>query len=439
MSGRGLGTTLASFGPADVGPSRLISDLRSVVACVIGINYAPESTGIAPYTSDFCQTLVGDGIAVTVITGFPHYPQWRVHEGYRRRLLLRENAAGVDVHRIPHVVPRRHHVVSRSMYELSFACSGLAATSRLTPDVVIAVTPSPGSLPPAAALARRCNVPLGILVQDMVGRAAVQSGLSGGRLVAKVAEQLEGRWLRRADRVAVISPAFVSHLHSIGVPADHITELRNFSHVRPTVLSQQQARREIGWPSDRYVVVHTGNMGFKQDLSNMVEAARIAKSRHPELLFVLVGDGSTRQALERLAGQLDNIIFCPPLPADVYPNALAAADCLVVNERASVTDMSLPSKLTSYFIAGRPIIAAVPAHGATAQELRRAGAAILVGAGNPLALVEGLLALRHEPETAKRLGEEGMKYAATHLTAPAARERSLRFFYDVLSARAAEA
>lgn len=39
---------------------------------------------------------------------------------------------------------------------------------------------------------------------------------------------------------------------------------------------------------------------------------------------------------------------------------------LVVNERASAVDMSLASKLTSYFSAGRPVVAAVPAGGGTA-------------------------------------------------------------------------
>ncbi len=53
---------------------------------------------------------------------------------------------------------------------------------------------------------------------------------------------------------------------------------------------------------------------------------------------------------------------------------LEAADALIVNQRASVTDMALPSKLTAYFAAGRPVIGAVAPDSETAAELRRAQA-----------------------------------------------------------------
>ena len=62
---------------------------------------------------------------------------------------------------------------------------------------------------------------------------------------------------------------------------------------------------------------------------------------------------------------------------------LAAADVLAVTQRASVLDMSVPSKLTSYFAAGRPVVASVAAEGGTAQEVRRSGAGRARAAGGP--------------------------------------------------------
>ena len=110
---------------------------------------------------------------------------------------------------------------------------------------------------------------------------------------------------------------------------------------------------------------------------------------------------------------------CSP-PATVYdrPRAspeAAAADVLLVNERASAVDMSLPSKLTSYFSAGLPVLAAVPPRGGTASEVRRSGGGRLVAPEDPAALVQALVALGADPQERARLGERGAEHAARHL------------------------
>ncbi len=66
---------------------------------------------------------------------------------------------------------------------------------------------------------------------------------------------------------------------------------------------------------------------------------------------------------------------------------LDAADILLLNERGSVHEMSLPSKLTSYFASGRPVAAAVRSDGAAAEELARAGAPAPVPPDEPAQLV----------------------------------------------------
>jgi colanic acid biosynthesis glycosyl transferase WcaI len=55
--------------------------LRGTRIAVVGINYAPETSGIAPYTTEMCEFLASAGAEVTVLTGIPHYPEWRVTHG----------------------------------------------------------------------------------------------------------------------------------------------------------------------------------------------------------------------------------------------------------------------------------------------------------------------------------------------------------------------
>ena len=44
--------------------------------------------------------------------------------------------------------------------------------------------------------------------------------------------------------------------------------------VEPAYVSVIRARTALGWPRAPFTVVHTGNIGLKQDLGNVVEAAR---------------------------------------------------------------------------------------------------------------------------------------------------------------------
>ena len=48
-------------------------------ALLVGINYAPEPTGIAPYTTGMAEHLAQHAGSVTVLTGIPHYPNWTVN------------------------------------------------------------------------------------------------------------------------------------------------------------------------------------------------------------------------------------------------------------------------------------------------------------------------------------------------------------------------
>jgi glycosyltransferase involved in cell wall biosynthesis len=160
-------------------------------------------------------------------------------------------------------------------------------------------------------------------------------------------------------------------------------------------------------------------MGYKQGLSNIVECARLAARTEPGLLFVLVGDGSQRASLVNLSQRygLRNIRFLPIQAAELFSSILSSADLLLVNQRATVTNMSLPGKLTSYFASARPIVAAVAAESETAAELSATGAGVLVPPDDPEALLETIRKLVLDAVHQEFLGAAGREYAETTLSA----------------------
>ena len=397
---------------------------------IIGINYRPEATGIAPYTSDLAEHLAASGHRVTVITGFAHYPAWRLESG-ERRMRAEESRNGVRVLRRRHYVPRSQSAMRRAAYEATFLVHG-ALSRPERPDVVLGVIPSLSGGLLARFFAARARAPYGLIFQDLMAPAARQSGIGGGTRVAGATAILE-RWATaKARTVAIASESFRPYLHDIGVEEGRIVDFPNWSHLGAPTAERAATRDRLGWPADCTVVLHAGNMGLKQGLDQVIAAARRADTLAAPVMFVLMGEGSQRTALEAQAQGIERLRFLSFQPEDEVPNVLDAADIFLVSERATVIDMSLPSKLTSYFAAGRPIVAVVPPRGSTASEILRSGAGVIVPIGDADELNRVVARLKEDPEWAGSLGAAGRRYAESALDLASARTRIDRLLDQTL-------
>lgn len=378
---------------------------------VVSTNYAPELTGIGPYAAQLAEHWAASGAETHVLTGMPHYPSWRTDPAYRGVWRAEERRAGVTVHRRRHYVPPRQSALRRAVFEASVLAHGLVTAPALRPDAVISQMPSLAGGVIGARLARRHRVPYIPVVQDLMGAAAAQSGIRGGDRAAELASRAERYALGAAALVGVIHESFVPRVTAYGVDPGRIRLVPNWSHVRPPSGDRAATRARLGWREDTPVVLHCGNMGLKQGLEVLVDAARLA----PEIRIVLMGDGNQRDALLARAAGLPNLDFLPPAGAEEFTDILAAADVLAVTQRASVLDMSVPSKLTSYFVSGRPVVASVADGGGTAQEVQRSGAGLLVAPEDPAAVLGAVRKLIESPEAADELGAHGPLYVARHL------------------------
>jgi glycosyltransferase involved in cell wall biosynthesis len=381
---------------------------------IAGINYWPEPTGIGPYTTELAEYLAARAQSVEVLTGLPSYPEWTVPPAYRRGMRFHERRGGVAITRVKHYVPSTQDVARRGLYELSFVANALAAPTTTRPNLVIGVSPALGGAVAAAALAARTKARLVVIVQDLVGAAADQSGIGGGRGVAGTVSRMEGAVLRRACAVVVVSDAFRARLDHYGVISSKVHVVPNWSRVGRPPGDRAAMRARLGWGPDVTIALHAGNMGLKQGLENVIAAARLTQA-DPNLRWVLMGEGSQRSQLWRAAAGMPNLQFLPLCQAADYPAVLDAADILLLNERGSVHEMSLPSKLTSYFASGRPVAAAVRSDGAAATELARAGAPAPVPPGEPAQLVRLVRELAAIADRSAAYGRQARAYADRNL------------------------
>jgi colanic acid biosynthesis glycosyl transferase WcaI len=396
---------------------------------LVCLNYPPEPTGVAVYTGALAEDLAERGVDVRVITGVPHYPQWRLYDGYDKAPT--EIRDGLTVTRRRHPVPRNPQVFNRLGMELAFGLKAVITRCNAS-DVVVLVNPALFSSILVALKAALCRRPVVVWVQDIYSLAISETG-RGGSVASKLVASAERGLLNRAQAVIAIHDRFQHHLVTqLGVDPEKISVIRNWCHIEEasslTQSSRAEMRRQLGWRDDVTVLLHAGNMGAKQGLGNLVKASRIADQANAPVLFVLMGAGSHRAELESM-GDNRCLQIIDPLPPESFSTALHAADALLINERAGVTEMSVPSKLTSYFATGLPVIAATDSGSVTADEIEASGAGIRVDADKPELIVMAAMELRNDPQQARALGKKGIEFRHSHLSP----DSSLGSFYELLS------
>jgi colanic acid biosynthesis glycosyl transferase WcaI len=400
---------------ADSTTGRAATPLRVLVA---GMHYAPESSGNAPYTTGMARHLAAAGMTVTAVTGYPHYPAWELHPDYRRRRPV-EADAGVRLRRVRHPVPARPTGRARIVMEAVYAVQAGRQLLRTRSDVVVAVSPVLLTLLPAVLLRRLRRYRLGVVIQDLYGAALAETGMGGAGLTAATA-WLERQLLRRADSIVVIHDVFRARLVVQGIPADRIRVIGNWTHVAvPDQVDVPQVRAALGWRDDEVIALHAGNMGVKQGLEGLVEVARLAQRTGSRVRVVLMGAGSRREDVAAHGSGIDRLTITDPLPDGRFEEALAAADVLLLHEKPGVVEMSVPSKLTSYFSAGRPVVAVTDPRSGAAEQIRTSGGGTVVPTGDTPAVLAEIERIGADPAAGAEMGERGRAHARRNLAASA--------------------
>ena len=396
-------------------------------------NFWPEPTGISVYTTDLAENLETKGYKVSVLTSLPHYPWWKIPVEFSHLGEGVTSHNAIEVIRAKHLVPPKMNALLRIRFEISLWWNLRRVSKGLMGkefDVVIACMPTVAAGIVGTRIAKKFGIPFGLIVQDLSGAGAKQSGLRGGALISKIAHAVEGRALHAADSLVVVSPAIKDVVIGLGVESRRINQILNYS--ARTIVSEDKsnARRKFGWATEDFVVIHTGNMGAKQDLENVARAAD-ALTGESKIKIYLVGHGNQEANLKALCEGKSNIAVLPAVSDADYSALLSAADLLLVNERSTQMEMSLPSKLTSYLYSERSVIAAVPRGGATWKFLD--GIAELVEAGNPKALADSIIELRNNPAKMEKLAKDGLAFAKANLEPSVGRAKYLEWVQKLLS------
>ena len=382
---------------------------------VWGINYAPEVTGIGPHNAALCEYLVAQGHEVEMLTSFAYYPAWSKQPQDRGKFYRTDDLNGVPVRRCWHYVPGRRNALGRIVHELTFvATSFFRCLALKRPDVLVVVSP-PLLLGPAAWLAGLFKrAPFVFHVQDLQPDAALGLGMLKSWPLARILYAMESFSYWTAARVSGISKGMLRAIFKKGVRKEKRVYFPNGIAIPgPEEFPGGHSFRTIhGFYRDDFIALYSGNLGVKQGLDIVVEAARLLQNHH--IKFILCGAGSDLDRLQALVKEaaLQNIVFLPLQSEADYAEMLCAADLCVITQQKGAGQSFFPSKLLNPLAFGRPVLTVADQESELARVVEEGGFGENILPEDPAAFAASLEALAVAPARLAAYGAAGREYVA---------------------------
>ena len=393
---------------------------------IVGINYAPELTGIGKYSGEMAEWLAAAGHEVHIVTAPPYYPEWRVADGYAAWRYGKEvnlpqhrfdkKGGNLVVYRCPIWVPAQPSGLKRLLHLASFALSSLPVMLGQVfwrPHLILVIEPPLFCAPAAWMCARLSGAKAWLHVQDFEVDAAFELGILRALWLRGLVSKLESWLMRRFDRVSTISPNMVRRLIQKNVAQDKTVFFSNWVDIDAIfpLRAPSAMRQQLGIASARTVALYSGNMGEKQGLEIVLEsAARLV--REDNIQFILCGDGAVRQRLQQQYAGLPNVLWLPLQPLERLNDLLNMANIHLLPQRSGAEDLVMPSKLTGMLASGRPVVATANKGTQIADALLDCG--VVVEPDNVSQFSEAILQLARDAGKCAVLGAKAREYAIRH-------------------------
>ncbi|NUR77404.1 MAG: glycosyltransferase family 4 protein, partial [Thermoleophilia bacterium] len=298
--------------------------------------YWPGIEATARLLADLCEGLSAD-YDVTVVTGLLREidapPGTTQHNGVR---IVRVRSSAFD----------RRRLLFRGLNYFSYLVQSLrVGFAQKRPDVILCMTDPPVIGNVGSVVARRFRVPLVVVSQDVFPEVALELGRLENPVALKLLGAAVSAYLKRADRVVAIGDTMAKRLQQKGASPRRLRVIPNWVDVGALT----PVERDNDWARahglrNRFVIMHSGNVGHAQNLDLLVRSATFLRDLE-DLVVVIIGSGARAHEIHALADVLDveRVRFLPYQPRDVLASALSTGDVHFVGLAAGLAGYVVPS------------------------------------------------------------------------------------------------
>lgn len=297
------------------------------------------------------------------------------------------------------------------------------------PNVVIMSSPPPFGIYGAAAIAKKARAKLIFEIRDLWPEIIQELGnFSAAHPFLRLVRQAVKWAYKRAHAIVSVKPGDLTFIKSRYNPKGVLRYIPNgFDH---NYILDEDYKHEA-FNTQHFKVVYTGALSNYYALQHLLEAANSLKTTHPQIQFIIVGDGEDRRTYEKMKEdwELDNVVFTGHLAKKYMLSVIRQSDVAFVglkNTKANKFGIST-NKLYEYMYAQKPILASyLTDHDIVAES----GGGLSVKPESAVEIEKALLSFYNmSPRQRDEMASKGYAYLMKHHTFDQISERYVELIH----------
>ena len=324
-------------------------------------NFPPEVNAPATRTFEHASEWVDKGYEVTVITCAPNFPHGKVYEGFKNRLINREEKDGIKVVRVWTYITANEGFLKRILDYISFAVMAFLAGLWVRTDIIVATSPQFFTAVAGRWLSFFKFRPWIMEVRDLWPESIAAVGAMNEGKIYRFLERIELRLYKSAKKIIVVTDTFKRKISARGIDASKINVHKNgvILNLFEPRLKDKELMEANPQFHEKKVFAYIGTHGMAHGLSFILKSLSKVQQSLPQAHFLFIGEGAEKENLIKQAEALEltNVTFMPFVPKHEVVRYLSLMDVALVNLKKSDTFKTvIPSKIFEAAALQKPIL-----------------------------------------------------------------------------------
>jgi glycosyltransferase involved in cell wall biosynthesis len=391
---------------------------------IVSAVYLPEPVISAQTSAQIAEKMAKLGHQVKLLAPFPSRPMGQIYPQYRRGLLQSEICPqGYEIIRCFSFFSSVSSLLSRFFENISFGLSTFfVLLFHPRADIVYGNTWPIFAQGLLMLVCKLRRMPLVLSVQDLYPESLFvqKRGFEKTSRLYDFLRWLDAQITRNCSGLIVISDQFKEiYVSDRQIPENKITVIPNWiddSHI-VTTYTGDGIREKYNIPADGFLSIYGGNIGTAARVETLIEAYHYLAEN---FYLLIAGEGSHFDVCQRLGAVIspERIKFYCPWPVEQTFQTYETGDVLVLPTFGPQSLVSLPSKMLSYMLAGKPIIALAYPESELAKLILLSGCGWVVSPDEPEKLANMIEQVsKMDAAVRAAYGISGQNYLLKHMTA----------------------
>ncbi|MDR3587456.1 MAG: glycosyltransferase family 4 protein [Desulfosporosinus sp.] len=379
--------------------------------------FYPENGAAQVRLLEVAKAIKEHGHDIEVVTAFPNYPSGVIPAEYQGKFFMKDSHAQIPIYRTWIYPVQRGKIWKRLLNYFSFVFSAFYGVVKAGKADYIFVESPPLFIGFTVFFAKWVKGAKVILnISDLWPESAVSLGLVTNRSVIALTERLERSMYKTAWRISAQTEGIIKSLKDRGIPETKLVFLPN--GVNPDLFAPQAPDKALQQKlklKNKFVILYAGTMGYAHGLEVALQAAKKLENVAPEVVFLLVGDGSEKPRLQTMAQelQLANVRWVDFQPITEMKRYYSLASLtLSTLRRYKLSEGVRPSKVFPGLASAKPLI--YVGEGEGAKIVVDSGGGIVLPPEEPELLAQAILELKKDPERCRKMGKLGREFVSLH-------------------------